>query len=109
MVEAQVHSMVEETKVYPVPEEWARRAFIDPARYEEMYRRSVEDPDGFWAEEARRIDWIEPFAKVKNASFAYPDVSIRWFEDGVLNVSANCIDRHLQARGDQVGHVTLDQ
>ena len=83
--------------------ETVARAHVDAARYEEMYRRSVEDPEGFWGEEAKkRIDWIEPFTKVKNTTFAHPDVSIRWFEDGKLNVSANCVDRHLAKRGDQV-------
>ena len=67
-----------------------------------MYRQSVEDPDGFWGEHGKRLDWMTPYTTVKNTSYAYPDVSIRWFEDGVLNVSANCIDRHLEKRGDQV-------
>ena len=89
-------------KIYPVSSEWAERAYIDRDAYRDMYRRSVDDPDGFWAEQAKRIDWITPFTKVKNTTFAYPDVSIKWFEDGALNVSANCIDRHLRDRGDQV-------
>ncbi|MEX2520244.1 MAG: acetate--CoA ligase, partial [Paracoccaceae bacterium] len=69
---------------------------------DEMYARSISDPDGFWGDEARaRIDWIKPFTKVKNASFAHPDVSIRWFEDGTLNACVNCVDRHLADRADQ--------
>ena len=64
--------------------------------------RSVEDPDGFWAEQAKRVDWRKPFAKVKNTTYEYPNVSIKWFEDGTLNVSANCIDRHLRDRAEQV-------
>jgi acetyl-CoA synthetase len=91
-----------EAKIHPVAKEWAERAFVDAAKYQAMYRRSIEDPDGFWAEEGRRIDWMKPFSKVKNTSFAYPNVSIKWFEDGALNVSANCIDRHLKDRADQV-------
>ncbi|WP_172123610.1 MULTISPECIES: acetate--CoA ligase [unclassified Devosia] len=71
-------------------------------QYEQMYARSVSDPDGFWADEAGRISWIKAPTKIKNTSFAYPDVSIKWFEDGVLNLAANCIDRHLEERGDQV-------
>ena len=67
-----------------------------------MYRQSIDDPNGFWAEQAKRIDWIKPFTKVKNTSFEYPNVSIKWFEDGALNISANCIDRHLKDRADQV-------
>jgi acetyl-CoA synthetase len=88
-------------KVYDVPAEWARRAFIDDAKYKELYARSIEDPNGFWAEQAKRIDWAKPFTKVKNASFGPGEVSIKWYEDGALNVSANCIDRHLAKRGDQ--------
>ncbi|KKB10621.1 acetyl-CoA synthetase [Devosia geojensis] len=71
-------------------------------QYEALYRRSISDPDGFWREEAQRLDWMKPFTKVKNTSFEYPDVSIKWFEDGELNVSANCIDRHLATRADTV-------
>jgi len=87
-------------KVYPVPAAWAERAYVDEAKYKEMYARSVEDPEGFWREHAGRIDWIRPFTKVKDTRFE-PDVSIKWFEDGTLNVSANCLDRHLATRGDQ--------
>src|SRR3990167_834859 len=90
-----------EVKVHPVPPEWKKRAFIDDAKYREMYKRSVDDPQGFWGAEAKRIDWIKPFTKVKSTSYTAPDVSIKWFEDGTLNVSANCIDRHLAKRGDQ--------
>jgi acetyl-CoA synthetase len=70
-------------------------------QYQQMYQRSVAEPDAFWAEQAQRIDWIKPFTRVKNTSFAYPDVSIKWFEDGALNIAANCIDRHIETRGDQ--------
>ncbi len=87
-------------KVYPVPAEWAARAWVDEAKYHEMYARSVEDPEGFWREQAARIDWIRPFTTVKNTRYA-PDVSIRWYEDGTLNVAANCLDRHLVTRGDR--------
>ncbi|MBK5199542.1 MAG: AMP-binding protein, partial [Methyloceanibacter sp.] len=80
----------------------AESALIDDAMYRAMYETSIRDPEAFWAKEAKRIDWIKPFTCVKNTSFAYPDVSIKWFEDGTLNVSANCIDRHLKERGDQV-------
>ena len=75
---------------------------IDETRYSAMYQASISNPDSFWGEQAKRIDWMRPFTKVKNTSFAYPDVSIKWFEDGTLNVSANCVDRHLKARGDEV-------
>jgi len=86
--------------VYPVPEEWAKNAWCDNETYLAMYKRSVEDPEGFWAEQAKRLDWIEPWKTVKDTSFS-GDVHIRWFEGGKLNVSANCLDRHLAARGDQ--------
>jgi acetyl-CoA synthetase len=89
-------------KIYDVPPEWKQRALIDQAKYQEMYRRSVEDPDGFWGEQAKRIDWTKPFTKVKNTSFDPHNVSIKWFEDGTTNVAYNCVDRHLARRGDQV-------
>jgi acetyl-CoA synthetase len=89
-------------KVYEVPAAWTKRAFIDAAKYHSMYRRSVADPDGFWAEHGKRIHWYRPFSKVKNASFAKQNVSIKWFEDGITNAAYNCIDRHLATRADQV-------
>ena len=89
-------------KIYDVPAQWQNRAFADDARYNALYTRSIKDPNGFWAEEAKRIDWIKPFTKVKNISFDPHNVSIKWFEDGTLNAAYNCIDRHLTKRGDQV-------
>jgi acetyl-CoA synthetase len=89
-------------KVYPVTPEWASRAWLDAEKYKALYERSMSDPEGFWAEAGRRLDWIKPYTKVKNTSFDPHNVSIKWFEDGTLNVSANCIDRHLATRGDQV-------
>ena len=86
--------------VYPVPPEWAAKALINADRYAEMYRESVEDPERFWRREAQRIDWIRPFETVKQASFHEDDFGIRWFADGTLNLSANCLDRHLKERGD---------
>ena len=74
---------------------------VNAAQYTEMYAASVADPDAFWAEQGQRLDWIKPFTKVKDVDFTLGQVSIKWFEDGVLNVSANCIDRHLETRGDQ--------
>jgi acetyl-CoA synthetase len=90
-----------EQHVYPVPSEVAAAAHCDNEKYLEMYKRSVEDPEGFWEAQGRRIDWIKPYSKVKDVSFARNDVHIRWFEDGTLNASANCLDRHLESRGDQ--------
>ena len=88
-------------KIYPVSAEWAQRAFINEAKYKDMYARSISDPAGFWGEEGKRIDWMTPYTKVKNTSFDPHNVSIKWFEDGVTNVAYNCIDRHLEKRGDQ--------
>src|SRR6266851_10197882 len=87
---------------HDIPAEWKTRAYVDEAKYQAMYQASIKDPDKFWGEHARRIDWIKPFSKVKNTSFAPGKVSIKWFEDGTLNVAYNCIDRHLAKRGDQV-------
>jgi acetyl-CoA synthetase len=88
-------------KIYDVPADWRKRAYVDDAKYKEMYARSVKDPNGFWGEQAKRIDWIKPFSKVKNTSYDPGNVSIKWFEDGTLNVCHNCVDRHLAKRGDQ--------
>jgi acetyl-CoA synthetase len=88
-------------KTYDVPAEWRKRAFVDDAKYKEMYDRSIKDPNGFWAEQAKRIDWMKAPHKIENVSFAPGNISIKWFEDGVLNVAWNCIDRHLDKRGDQ--------
>ncbi|MCD7060060.1 acetate--CoA ligase [Pelagibacterium xiamenense] len=77
------------------------RTYTTAEQYEQMYARSLADPEGFWGEQGKRLDWIKPFTSVKNTSFDYDNISIKWFEDGVLNVSANCIDRHLATRGEQ--------
>ncbi len=90
-----------ERTIFPVTAGAAEGAHVDAAAYEAMYRRSVEDPEGFWAEQAGRLDWITPFTKVKDVSWAKDDLHIRWFEDGTLNASANCLDRHLAERGEQ--------
>ena len=88
-------------KIYDVSADWAKRAYVDDAKYREMYARSISDPDGFWAEQAKRIDWMKAPHKIENVSFAPGNISIKWFEDGVLNAAWNCIDRHLEKRGDQ--------
>ena len=87
--------------VYPPSAETVAKAHVDEAKYTDMYAASIADPDAFWAEQGQRIDWIKPFTKVKDVSYDFGNVSIKWFEDGVLNISANCIDRHLATRGDQ--------
>ncbi|MEO1202621.1 MAG: acetyl-coenzyme A synthetase N-terminal domain-containing protein, partial [Pseudomonadota bacterium] len=90
------------TDIYPVDAATRERALIDEARYAETYRQSIEDNEGFWSEQAGRLDWIKPFTKVKDVSFAKDDLHIRWYEDGTLNACYNCVDRHLDSRGDQV-------
>lgn len=90
-----------DNQIFPVPGDIAEAAWADNAKYKEMYQASVTDPDGFWAEHGKRIDWMQPFTKVKDINFATPGVSIKWFEDGTLNASANCIDRHLPERANQ--------
>jgi acetyl-CoA synthetase len=90
------------SEVYPVPDAVASAALIDNDKYLEMYEQSVKDPEGFWGEHGKRLDWIKPYTKVKNTSYDPHNVSIKWFEDGTLNVSANCVDRHIATRGDQV-------
>jgi len=88
---------------YQPKEEISNKALIDTTKYQEMYKRSVENPEAFWHEHARNLVlWQKQFSKVKNVSYAYPDVSIKWFEDGVLNVSENCIDRHLEDKSEAV-------
>ncbi|MDO8535355.1 MAG: acetate--CoA ligase [Xanthobacteraceae bacterium] len=88
-------------KIYEVPADWKQRAFIDDAKYKKMYERSIKDPNGFWAEQAKRIHWYKTPTKIKNTSFDSHNVSIKWFEDGTLNVAHNCLDRHLDKRGNQ--------
>jgi acetyl-CoA synthetase len=89
-------------QVYPVSKATKDRALIDKAGYEKMYAQSVNDNEAFWAEQAKRVDWIKPFTQVKDVSFAKDDLHIRWFYDGTLNVCYNCVDRHLETKGDDV-------
>jgi len=92
--------MMTSTSLFPVPEAVARDAWVDEGKYFAMYEASLRDPDKFWGEHGKRLHWIKPYTKVMNARFT-GDVSIRWFEDGTLNASANCLDRHLPMRADQ--------
>ncbi|EHK5437460.1 acetate--CoA ligase [Aeromonas hydrophila] len=91
-----------ESKVYPVKPHISNGALLDKAGYEAMYRASVQDPDAFWGEQGKILDWMKPYTRVKNTSYDPGHVSIKWYEDGLLNVSANCLDRHLAQRGDKV-------
>ena len=88
-------------KVYDVPSQWQSRAFVDDAKYKEMYAASVADPEKFWGEHGKRIDWIRPYTKVKNTTYAPGKVSIEWYGDGTTNVAMNCVDRHLPERANQ--------
>jgi len=86
---------------YPVNTNWSKNAWIDKNNYMEMYQSSIDDPVAFWKEQGKRLDWIKPYKKIKDVSFKKSDLHIRWFYDGTLNASANCLDRHLSSRGDQ--------
>ena len=88
-------------KTYLPSEVFIQNAHVDAKGYAEMYSASLKNPEAFWEEHGKRVDWIKPFSKVKNVSYSYPDIWIKWFEDGSLNVSSNCIDRHLKTRSDQ--------
>ena len=87
-------------QLFPVSDEWSNRALVNSDTYEEMYAQSINDPEGFWGEHGKRIDWIKPYNTVKNVSYE-GDVSIKWYEDGTLNACYNCVDRHVPTRGDQ--------
>ncbi len=87
-------------QLFPVSNEWSNRALVNSDTYEEMYANSINDPEGFWGEHGKRIDWIKPYNMVKNVSYE-GDVSIKWYEDGTLNACYNCVDRHVPTRGDQ--------
>ena len=92
--------MSTETSRFPVPQEWADRAWVDDTAYQQMYDRSVKDPEGFWGEHGKRLHWFKPYTTVKNVSYS-GDVRIRWYEDGVTNACYNCVDRHLDTRANQ--------
>ncbi|GAA6187539.1 acetate--CoA ligase [Litorivita sp. NS0012-18] len=86
---------------YPPSAAFTKASHADKATYDQMYAASINDPEAFWGEHGKRIDWIKPFTKVKSSDFTLGSVDIKWFEDGTLNASYNCIDRHLETRGDQ--------
>ena len=90
-----------EDRRFAPPANHVARAHADAATYEAMYAQSVSDPDAFWAEHGKRIDWIKPYTQISDISYQKPDVHINWFADGTLNAAANCLDRHLETRGDQ--------
>ncbi len=90
------------SRVYPVLSDAKARALVDESAYDKLYAHSINDNEGFWAEQAKRVDWIKPFSKVKDVSFAKDDLHIRWYYDGTLNVCYNCVDRHLENKADDV-------
>ena len=81
--------------IFKVPKKWAKRAYVDKNRYEKKYKLSIKDNEGFWRKEGKRINWIKPYTKIKDVKYSKTDVKIKWFYDGTLNASVNCIDRHL--------------
>ena len=90
-----------EVNVYPVSDKVRQAALINDEQYEAMYQASITDPESFWAEQAQRIQWQKPFSRVKDVSLDKSDLHIRWFDDGILNVTESCLDRHLATRGDE--------
>ena len=88
-------------KIYPIPSKFAETAKLTAARYKEMYEKSVSDPEGFWTEQGQRLDWMQPYTQARNVSWDEAHFHTEWYVGGVLNVSANCIDRHLETRGDK--------
>jgi acetyl-CoA synthetase len=88
-------------KTYPVPDAFARQANLTPELYKKLYAQSISNPEGFWAEQGHRIDWMSPYTKAKNVSWEDGDFNIEWYVDGVLNVTESCLDRHLETRGDK--------
>ena len=97
--------MSDATKTYPVPADFAAKANLTPEKYREMYAASIADPDAFWGEHGKRLDWMTPYSVVKDVSWETGDLHVKWYSDGVLNVSANCIDRHLATRGDKAAFI----
>ncbi|WP_373006487.1 acetate--CoA ligase [Hyphomonas sp.] len=97
--------MSDASKTYPVPADFAAKANLTPEKYREMYAASIADPDGFWGEQGKRLDWMTPYTVVKDVSWETGDLHVKWYSDGVLNVSANCIDRHLATRGDKAAFI----
>jgi acetyl-CoA synthetase len=97
--------MSDTSKSYPVPEAFAKQANLTPEKYREMYAASIADPVAFWGEQGKRLDWTVPYTQVKDVSWETGDLHVRWYHDGVLNVSANCLDRHLEKRGDKAAMI----
>ena len=97
--------MSDANKTYPVPAGFAANANLTPEKYREMYAASIADPEAFWGEHGKRLDWMTPYTTVKDVSWETGDLHVKWYSDGILNVSANCIDRHLATRGDKAAFI----
>ena len=93
--------MSEAPKTYPVPAEFAAKANLTPEKYKQMYAASIADPEKFWGEQGKRLDWMQDYTTVKDVSWDKSDLHVKWYSDGVLNVTVNCIDRHIETRGDK--------
>ena len=88
--------------IFKISKKWAKSAYVDKAQYEKKYKFSIKDNEGFWKKEGKRIDWIKPYKKIKDVKYSKTDVKIKWFYDGTLNASANCIDRHLKDKKNKI-------
>ena len=100
----------EESKelIFKVPKKWSNNAYINKSQYEKKYKLSIKDNEGFWKKEGKRIDWIKPYTKIKDVKYSKTDVKIKWYYDGTLNASANCIDRHLKDKKNKVlNHLSI--
>ena len=92
---------IEKEIVYKVKKDWISKAMVKRSQYEKKYKNSIRDNESFWKKEGRRITWIKPYTKIKDVKYSKSDVKIKWFYDGTLNASANCIDRHLKKNKDK--------
>ena len=91
----------EKELIYRTKKDWISKALVNKSQYEKKYKSSIKDNDGFWKKEGKRINWIKPYTKIKDVKYSKSDVKIKWFYDGTLNASANCIDRHLKKNKDK--------
>ena len=91
----QVKKTISGEPIFKVPKKWSNSAYVNKSEYEKKYKMSIRDNEGFWRKEGKRINWIKPYSKIKDVKYSKTDVKIKWFYDGTLNASANCIDRHL--------------
>ena len=98
---AQTSSKVEKELIYKTKKDWISKALVNKSQYEKKYKASIKDNDGFWKKEGKRINWIKPYTKIKDVKYSKEDVKIKWFYDGTLNASVNCIDRHLKKNKDK--------